>query len=137
MTTAVIDIGGGTSHLAGELLDRGFADVTVLDIADSALAQSRKRLGERADRVRWVVADITAWSPSRQYDVWHDRAVFHFLVEPAGRTAYLAALKQATKADSRVMIATFNLDGPERCSGPRCNATARRPCPRSLAAITA
>src|SRR3546814_438630 len=88
-----------------------------LDIADSALAQSRKRLGDRADRVRWIVADITAWSPPRQYDVWHDRAVFHFLVEPAGRTAYLAALSQATKPGSRVMIATFSLDGPERCSG--------------------
>src|SRR3546814_10362505 len=80
------------------LLDRSFADVTVLDIADSALAQSRKRLGDRADRVRWIVADITAWSPPRQYDVWHDRAVFHFLVEPAGRTAYLAALSQDRKS---------------------------------------
>lgn len=115
--TAIIDIGGGASRLADEMLDRGFADVTVLDIADSALAQSRKRLGERADRVRWVVADITAWSPFRQYDVWHDRAVFHFLVAPSDRTAYLAALNQATKPGSRVMIATFNLDGPERCSG--------------------
>src|SRR3546814_24794 len=116
-TTAITDIGGGASRLADELLDRGFADVTVLDIADSALAQSRKRLGERADRVRWVVADITAWSPSREYDVWHDRAVFHFLVEPAGRAAYLAALSQATKPGSHIVIATFNLDGPERCSG--------------------
>jgi SAM-dependent methyltransferase len=115
--TAIIDIGGGASRLADELLDRGFADVTVLDIADSALAQSRKRLGEHADRVRWIVADITAWSPTRQYDIWHDRAVFHFLVEPSGRAAYLAALNQATKSGSRVMIATFNLDGPERCSG--------------------
>src|SRR3546814_2770384 len=69
-TTAIIDIGGGASRLVDELLDRSFADVTVLDIADSALAQSRKRLGDRADRVRWIVADITAWSPPRQYDVW-------------------------------------------------------------------
>lgn len=116
-TTSIIDIGGGASRLADELLDRGYADVTVLDIADSALAQSRKRLGERADRVRWLVADITAWSPPRQYDVWHDRAVFHFLVEPGSRAAYLAALNQATKPGSRILIATFNLDGPERCSG--------------------
>lgn len=114
---AIVDIGGGASRLVDELLSAGCRDVTVLDIAESALTKSRARLGDRADAVQWIGADITAWVPPRRYDVWHDRAVFHFLVDAGDRAAYLAALKKGTRPGSRVIIATFAPDGPERCSG--------------------
>lgn len=116
--SAIIDIGGGASALVDHLLDAGHRDVSVLDIADSALAKTRARLGpERAGQVHWLVADIAAWKPARVYDIWHDRAVFHFLTDPADRAAYLAALRAGTKAGSQVIIGTFAADGPERCSG--------------------
>lgn len=116
-TDPIIDAGGGASHLVDALLDRGFTDVTVLDLAGAALAQARARLGERAEAVNWIEADATAWQPERTYRLWHDRAVFHFLTEPADRAAYLERLKAAVPAGSQVVIATFGPDGPERCSG--------------------
>jgi hypothetical protein len=99
------------------LLAAGHTGVTVLDIAESALAKSRARLGGRANRVRRIAGDITAWQPPRSYAVWHDRAVYHFLTDAADRAAYLAALQQGTAPGSHVIIATFAADGPERCSG--------------------
>lgn len=113
----IIDVGGGASRLADALLADGYGDLTVLDISAVALDRSRARLGVGAESVQWIVADITRWRPSRTWDVWHDRAVFHFLVDESGQGAYLAALKQATRAGSVVVIATFALAGPERCSG--------------------
>jgi trans-aconitate methyltransferase len=115
--SAIIDIGGGASALAGRLLQKGCRDVTVLDIAATALGVARAGLGEDAERIRWIVADITEWRPERRYDLWHDRAVFHFLTATADRDAYLAALRAGTRAGSQVIIATFAPDGPERCSG--------------------
>jgi SAM-dependent methyltransferase len=114
---AVIDIGGGISTLVDELLKRGWQDVSVLDISEAALANARQRLGARADQVKWHAADITAWSPERQYDLWHDRAVFHFLTAPDQRAAYGAALRRALAPGGKLVIATFALDGPEKCSG--------------------
>jgi SAM-dependent methyltransferase len=113
----IIDIGGGASTLVGELLARGHDDVTVLDISEAALARSRDLLGDGAARVRWIAADITQWTPDRQWDVWHDRATFHFLTDAARQDAYIAALTHATPSGAAVIIATFALDGPEKCSG--------------------
>ena len=123
---SIIDVGGGASTLVDGLLDRGRTDVTVLDIAEAGLEQAKERLGARSRRVAWIVADITTWTPPRRWHVWHDRAVFHFLVEPAQQDAYLVALEAATSPGSKVVMGTFALDGPERCSGlpvQRYNAT--------------
>lgn len=113
----VIDVGGGASVLVARLLDLGFADVSVLDVSATALAHAQRRLGERAERVRWLREDVLSWRPQRRYGIWHDRAVFHFLVDEERRSAYLAVLRTALTAGGHVVIGTFAGDGPERCSG--------------------
>ncbi len=113
----IIDIGGGASRLVDALLDDGYTAVTVLDISESALNAAKVRLGQRASEVRWLVADVTAWQPSEHYTVWHDRAAFHFLTEPAERAAYVGHLSRALLTGDHAIIATFAPDGPERCSG--------------------
>jgi trans-aconitate methyltransferase len=117
VTASLVDVGGGASSLVDHLLARGWSDLTILDIAAPALDVSKTRLGGAALRVQWEVADVTSWVPGRVYDVWHDRAVFHFLTEPEQRAAYRRALKAGTAAGSIVVLATFAPDGPERCSG--------------------
>jgi SAM-dependent methyltransferase len=114
---AIIDVGGGASRLVDGLLDRGFRHVTVLDISAAALDLAALRLGRRASEVGWIVEDVTAWEPSRRFDIWHDRAAFHFLVEPADRAAYVARLKGALVGGGHAIIATFAADGPDACSG--------------------
>ncbi|WP_332644782.1 class I SAM-dependent methyltransferase [Aeromicrobium sp.] len=114
---SVIDVGGGTSALVGSLWARGHRDLSVLDVSAEALQRSRGRLGEDADRVDWVVADVTDWTPTRQYDVWHDRAVFHFMTTPNARAAYLATLRSTLRPGGALVLATFALTGPEQCSG--------------------
>lgn len=114
---AIVDIGAGASTLVDDLIARGYVDLTVLDVADAALAKSKTRLGNKAASVSWIVADITQWHPARTYDVWHDRAVFHFLTEAPQQDAYVAALEAGTHAGSTIVMATFALDGPEQCSG--------------------
>ncbi|MCL9982411.1 MAG: class I SAM-dependent methyltransferase [Erythrobacter sp.] len=114
---SLIDIGGGASTLVDVLLARGWHDLTVLDIAAPALAAAQARLGEAGAAVMWAVADITDWQPPRRYDIWHDRAVFHFLTQPAQRTAYIRALTNGLAEGGFAIIATFALDGPEKCSG--------------------
>ena len=119
-TTAspIIDIGGGASRLVDVLLERSFRGLAVLDTSEAALATAKKRLGERASLVRWIVADVTTWRPeAAAYDVWHDRATFHFLVDEGDRAAYVERMTEAVKLGGRAIIATFALDGPERCSG--------------------
>jgi SAM-dependent methyltransferase len=114
----VIDIGGGASTLVDDLLDAGVSGITVLDISDAALDVARARLGARAHGVTWLHADITtAALPSDAYDIWHDRAVFHFLTEQADRDAYVAALERSLKPGGSAIIGTFGLHGPPRCSG--------------------
>ena len=113
---SVIDVGGGTSPLAERLLDRGYA-VTVLDISQAAIDRARRRLGTRASEVDWMVADVTAGPDLGTFDVWHDRAVFHFLITPADRAAYVALLARTVPTGGHAVIATFALDGPEKCSG--------------------
>ena len=116
----IADIGGGASRLADYLLDRGFR-VTVLDIAESALAKARARLGERASKITWNAADITRWQPSETFDLWHDRAVFHFLTTPEDRQSYRRAMAAAVGRGGHAVIGTFALDGPAQCSGlPVC-----------------
>ncbi len=114
---AIIDVGAGASHLVDALLDSGFSAVTVLDISDTALAASKARLGSRQASVQWVVADVTEWQPEQSYEVWHDRAVFHFLTEPQDRAAYVERVLKAVRPGGHVIIGTFAPDGPERCSG--------------------
>ena len=115
--SAIIDIGGGTSHLVDNLIERGFRDVTVLDLSGAALDAAKARLRGRAVDVHWIVADATIWDPPKTYDIWHDRAAFHFLTEENDRAAYVIRLKRALKAGGHVIIATFAMDGPEKCSG--------------------
>lgn len=114
---SLIDIGGGASTLVDALLARGWHDLSVLDIAAPALAAAQLRLGDAGAGVAWEVADITDWQPQRQYDIWHDRAVFHFLTEPQQRAAYLRALGAGLTKGGLAIFATFALDGPEKCSG--------------------
>ena len=127
---AIIDVGGGTSNLVDHLLERNFADLTVLDISAAALEGVKARLGERSNRVRWLVGDITRLRPPGPYRLWHDRAVFHFLTDAADRHAYVAALSAAVPVGGSLIMATFAEDGPERCSNlPVC-----RYSPEQLAA---
>jgi trans-aconitate methyltransferase len=113
----IIDVGGGASRLVDGLLEKGFSRITILDLSAKALKETKKRLGRRGDGIDWIVADITTWEPSNTYDLWHDRAAFHFLTEPTDRDAYVARLKKAVRPGGHVIIATFAPDGPERCSG--------------------
>ena len=113
---SLIDVGGGASTLVDALSERGWFDLTILDIAAPALEIAQHRLGRAAQAVDWKVADITCWRPQRTYDVWHDRAVFHFLTSAEARESYKQALASGTAIGSHVIIATFALDGPEKCS---------------------
>ncbi len=114
----VVDVGAGASRLVDALLDRGHRDVTVLDMAPAALASARSRLGPlREAMVDWIAADLLEWAPARRYRVWHDRAVFHFLTDPAEQAAYRAVARQAVAPGGFLVVGTFALGGPTRCSG--------------------
>lgn len=104
---SILDIGGGASRLADTLVAKGYHSVSVLDISEKALATSRDRLGPRAKKVAWIVADVTAWLPDKSYDLWHDRAAFHFLTEPADRAAYAECVRNTvrTPAEFGILIA--------------------------------
>jgi trans-aconitate methyltransferase len=115
--SSVIDVGGGASTLVDALIARGQHDVTVLDISATSLEIARERLGAAGEGTRWVVADLLTWQPDRTFDVWHDRALLHFLVDDAARHAYLQVLNLATHSGSVAVFATFAPDGPEHCSG--------------------
>jgi len=95
--SAIVDIGGGASRLVDNLVKRGFESVTVLDLSEAALEAAKSRLGGRAARVHWIVADATVWEPEKAYEIWHDRAAFHFLTEERDRAAYVARLERALK----------------------------------------
>lgn len=114
---SIIDVGGGASRLVDALLDDGFEAVTVLDLSSEALARAKTRLGARSAQVQWIVADVTTWEPAQAYDLWHDRATFHFLVDEKDRAAYTQRVLRAVRPGGHVIIGTFAPDGPERCSG--------------------
>lgn len=117
-TATIIDVGGGASTLADDLLDSGFKNLTVLDLSGSALATARARLGLRAQKIKWLEANVLeAALPSYHYDVWHDRAVFHFLTTPEERSAYVQKVLTSVKPGGIVIVSTFAEDGPTKCSG--------------------
>lgn len=113
----IIDIGGGASRLVDALLCEGYRSIAVLDLSANALDAAKKRIGAAAASVDWIVADVTSWQPTRSYDIWHDRAAFHFLTDARDRAAYRERLKTAVRPGGQVIIGTFALDGPEKCSG--------------------
>ena len=114
----IIDVGSGASTLVDDLLAQGVKDITVLDLSGRALAVSKVRLGERADRVTWIEADITrAQLPAASCDLWHDRAVFHFLTQAEDRRRYVDTMRNALKPDGQIVLSAFSLQGPPRCSG--------------------
>lgn len=116
--SSIIDVGGGESTLVDDLLARGYSDLTVLDISQAAIASSRKRLRDAAERVRWLVSDITqAELETSAYDVWHDRAVFHFLTAAADRGAYVHQVVRSVRRGGHVIVSAFGPEGPTRCSG--------------------
>lgn len=114
---AIIDVGGGASRLVDALLQHGYRNLAVLDLSANALDIAKKRIGAAASTVDWIVADATTWRPAKTWDVWHDRAAFHFLTDPRDRVAYVERLRSAVAPDGQVIIATFAPDGPEKCSG--------------------
>jgi cyclopropane fatty-acyl-phospholipid synthase-like methyltransferase len=114
-TAKILDVGGGDSQLAEHLLQEGYENITVLDISRKALSRAKKRLGRQARKVKWVVSDITNFQPAEAFDVWHDRATFHFLTETGQVERYL---ETAQKAVSRyLVVGTFSTTGPRKCSG--------------------
>jgi SAM-dependent methyltransferase len=114
----IIDVGGGESTLVDDLLARGYANLTVLDISQTAIEVTKARLGELADCVEWIVADVTSADfPANAYDIWHDRAVFHFLTTASDRAAYVERVRKSVKPGGHVIIGTFGPEGPMKCSG--------------------
>jgi ubiquinone/menaquinone biosynthesis C-methylase UbiE len=114
--SGVIDVGGGASLLVDHLLERGFEDVSVLDVSDAALRSARSRLTSGAP-VTWVRNDVLSWRPERGFDLWHDRAVFHFLTDAVDRLTYLRTMRRALRPGGAVIMGTFASDGPDQCSG--------------------
>ncbi len=115
---AIIDVGGGNSTLVDDLLDSGFVDISVLDISSNAIEGSKERLGAKANDVNWIVADVTtAELPIEHFDVWHDRAVFHFLTDEDDRRKYVELVMRSLKPNGHIIVASFGLEGPQKCSG--------------------
>ena len=117
-SASIIDVGGGESTLVDDLVFRGYTNITVLDISHAAVEVTKSRLGPAAEQVRWLVADITKVElEPRAYDVWHDRAVFHFLTTPEQRTAYVRQVARSVKPGGHVIVGAFGPEGPTKCSG--------------------
>jgi SAM-dependent methyltransferase len=115
---SIIDVGGGESTLVDDLLARGFQEITVLDVSEVAIEATKKRLGQAAERVHWLVADITQAELERDaFDIWHDRAVFHFLDDSQHRAAYVRQVARSVRPGGRVIVSTFGPEGPTKCSG--------------------
>lgn len=111
----IIDVGGGDSKLVDHLLNEGYKDITVLDISEAAIERAKSRLGDRADQVKWVVSDVLDFHPTESYDLWHDRAAFHFQTSTEHIQSYLQVAEKA--ANGKMIVATFSTDGPTKCSG--------------------
>ena len=117
ITAKIIDIGGGDSFLVDHLLDMGYQDITVMDISEAALDRAKKRLENRADKVKWIVADAATFRPTEKYDFWHDRAAFHFLTQEQEIESYIDTVQQSIKPKGVLVIGTFSEQGPKKCSG--------------------
>lgn len=116
-TAKVIDIGGGDSLLVDHLLELGYQDISVLDISAVAIARAKQRLGDKAKHVKWIVADAATFKPTEQYDFWHDRATFHFLIDEQEISNYLQTAQQNITPAGVLVIGTFSEQGPKKCSG--------------------
>jgi SAM-dependent methyltransferase len=116
-TAKIIDIGGGDSFLVDHLLDKGYKDISVLDISAAAIERAKQRLGDRASQVKWIVEDAASFIPTEKYDFWHDRAAFHFLTEEQEISNYLATAYENIKPSGVLVIGTFSEQGPRKCSG--------------------
>ena len=114
---AIIDVGGGTSFLVDNLGKEYYTNLTVLDISENAIARAKKRLGDSAKSIEWIVSDITKFDAPQKFSLWHDRALFHFLTDQSDREIYVKTLKNALKPEGHLIIATFAIGGPEKCSG--------------------
>ncbi|MGZ3900079.1 MAG: class I SAM-dependent methyltransferase [Bacteroidia bacterium] len=113
----IIDVGGGDSFLVDHLLEKGYSNITVLDISASALERAKQRLGEKAGKVKWIVADAADFIPAEKYDLWHDRAAFHFLTKENEISNYVRTITENVNPDGTVIIGTFSDKGPKKCSG--------------------
>lgn len=114
---ALIDVGGGASTLIDHLMAAGYTNLTVLDISAAALAHAQQRMGQQANAVNWIVADVTEFSAPTKYALWHDRAVFHFLTKQSDRDAYISVLRQSLQPGGHMILAAFGIGGPDKCSG--------------------
>jgi SAM-dependent methyltransferase len=117
LEASIIDVGGGDSHFVDALLDKGYTNVRVLDISGNAIARSKKRLGERANLVRWIECDITDFKPAIKFDFWHDRAAFHFLTSEDKISSYVSLAETSINKDGYLILGTFSESGPAKCSG--------------------
>ncbi|MGW8121031.1 class I SAM-dependent methyltransferase [Roseivirga echinicomitans] len=113
----IIDIGGGDSFLAEHLLDLGYTNISVLDISESAIERAKQRLGPRSEKIKWIVADASAFKPTEKYDFWHDRAAFHFLTTESQRANYINTARNNINPNGILVIGTFSEQGPKKCSG--------------------
>ncbi|MFV8342919.1 class I SAM-dependent methyltransferase [Flavobacterium sp. XS2P39] len=113
----IIDIGGGDSNLVDALIEKGYENIWVLDISEFALERAKKRLGDKADKVHWIISDITEFKPQVIFDFWHDRAVFHFLTEQESINKYIAIVNNAMADNGNFLLGTFSENGPLKCSG--------------------
>lgn len=128
----IIDIGGGDSFLVDYLLNKGFEEITVLDISEAAIARAKKRLGNKAEKVKWIVADASKFHPTDQYDFWHDRAAFHFLTNEEDISNYLETAQQSIKPTGVMVIGTFSEQGPTKCSGIEIQQYSEKTMPNRL-----
>ncbi len=113
----IIDIGGGDSHFVDALLNKGYQNIYVLDISAKAIERAKQRLGEKASKVHWIVSDVTEFEPPVQFDFWHDRAAFHFLTTEDKIYKYVSIAEDAIKPDGYLILGTFSVNGPTKCSG--------------------
>lgn len=116
-SASIIDIGGGESLFVDHLLTMGFEDISVLDISEAAIEKAKLRLGSQSKQVNWIISDVISFEPERQYELWHDRATFHFLIDKADISRYIEITAKAIKKDGFLTIGTFSEEGPDRCSG--------------------
>jgi len=114
---AIIDVGGGDSYLADHLLKLGYTDITVLDISAAAIKRAKERFGKASEKINWVVADILRLSTEKKFDLWHDRATFHFLTTGQELNQYLSVAEKNISENGRMVIGTFSTEGPDKCSG--------------------
>ena len=117
LTANIIDVGGGDSHFVDALLDKGYQNIWVLDISDIAIEKAKQRLGAKAANIHWIVSDVTTFTPTVQFDFWHDRAAFHFLTSEDKIYQYVSIAENAIKKDGYLILGTFSENGPEKCSG--------------------